>query len=142
MVKKTTTPAPGFAPSFLPSFAGGDEGCELLVALLVAEALLVEGEVEGGEQRRDLVEVVLEGGAEPAFVRLGGEPAVEGELVGGAQRKPGALRVAVDLDAALRAPGGAAIVQIAARAPPLSGSPTVDSNAIRAPSGDHEGAPS
>ena len=44
---------------------------------------LVDEEVKGWLQLSDLRDVVLKAGSEPARVRLGGEPAVEGQLVGG-----------------------------------------------------------
>src|SRR5207248_11034085 len=66
-------------------------------ALVVVDALLVHGEVEGWLEAPDLAEVVLEADGEPPVVRELREEHVEADLIGGGQREPGVVRVAVDV---------------------------------------------
>jgi len=72
------------------SLAGGHERAQR-VALVVLEALLVHGEVEVGDERGDLVEVVLEADGEPARVREVGDPPLKASCWAAVTPKPVSL---------------------------------------------------
>jgi hypothetical protein len=73
---------------------GVDEGGQR-VALAVLEALLVERPVEGGEELRHLVEVILQRGREATDVGRIGQELVVAELIGRAEREAGVVGVPI-----------------------------------------------
>ena len=76
--------------------AGVDEPLQH-AALVVLEALLVDLEVEVGQQLLHLAEVVLEADRHATGVDGIRHPGVEAQLVGGAEREAGVVRVALDV---------------------------------------------
>jgi len=68
-----------------------------VVALVVLEALLVDGEIEVGSESRNLVDVVLESNAEVEGVGRGGEEVVEVELVVGGEGESGVVLVRINV---------------------------------------------
>ena len=76
--------------------ASVDEGVEA-TTFPVLVALLVQREVEVGQQRADLSQVVLQHGAQPTTVRLVRQEDVEAQLVGTGQREPGPVAVPIEV---------------------------------------------
>ena len=76
--------------------AGVEERLER-IALVVFEALLVDGEVERPDESRNLIECVLQSDEQPACVSCFGEKPIEVELVGGGVVEPWIVRVSVDV---------------------------------------------
>ncbi len=60
-------------------------------------ALLVDRQIEAGDQRRDLQQIVFQRYGQPQSVSFPGEKAVVIELIGGAERKTTILQIAIDV---------------------------------------------
>src|SRR5574344_1009937 len=77
-------------------FSGLHKGGQQL-ALLIGMALLVDRQIEAGDQRRDLLQVIFQRYGQPQGVGLPGEKAVVIELIGGIESKTTILQIAIDV---------------------------------------------
>ena len=77
-------------------FSGLHKGGQQL-ALLIGMALLVDRQIEAGDQRRDLQQIIFQRYGQPQGVGLPGEKAVVIELIGGIESKTTILQIAIDV---------------------------------------------